>query len=55
MKRKFYILIFFIPHWFFGLVKNQYNNLKTLKSTEIEKITKLELSKLPIIEELLMR
>jgi spore coat protein I len=53
-KKVLYIDLLF-PHWFFGLVKNQYINFKDIKPSEIEKIMKLELSKLPIIKELLMR
>lgn len=33
------------PHWFFGLVKNLFQNGKSLKPSEIEKIAKFELSK----------
>jgi spore coat protein I len=53
-KKVLYIDLLF-PHWFFGLVKNQFDNGKILKSSEIERISKLELSKLTIIKELLMR
>ena len=53
-KKVLYIDLIF-PHWFFGLVKNQYDKLKDLKASEIEKIARLEISKLPIIKELLER
>lgn len=53
-KKVLYIDLLF-PHWFFGLVKNQYDKLKNLKASEIERIARLELSKIPIIKELLER
>ncbi len=53
-KKILYIDLLF-PHWFFGLVKNQYDKNKDIKASEIERITKLELSKIPIISELLER
>ncbi len=53
-KKVLYIDLLY-PHWFFGLVKNQYNKLKDIKASEIERIAKLELSKIPIIRELLER
>lgn len=33
------------PHWFFGLVKNLFQNGKLVKAAEIERIAKLEISK----------
>jgi spore coat protein I len=33
------------PHWFYGLVKNLFQNNKVLKASEIEKISLLESSK----------
>lgn len=51
-KAVLYIDLLF-PHWFFGLVKNQYDKLKDIKAPEIERITRLELSKEAIIRELL--
>jgi spore coat protein I len=51
-KKVLYIDLLF-PHWFFGLVKNQYDKLKDIKAAEIERITRLELSKAPVIRELL--
>jgi spore coat protein I len=53
-KRVLYIDLLF-PHWFFGLVKNQYEKLKDIKASEVERITRLEQSKTPIIGELLER
>lgn len=38
------------PHWFFGLVKNQYQNAKLLKAAEIEKTAALELSKVKLLD-----
>lgn len=53
-KTVLYIDLLF-PHWFFGLVKNQFDNNKAIKSSEIDRIAKLEMSKLPIIKKLLVR
>ena len=53
-KKVLYIDLIF-PHWFYGLVKNQYDKLKDLKASEIERVAKLEMSKLPILKELLER
>lgn len=53
-KTVLYIDLMF-PHWFFGLVKNQYDNGKAIKPSEMERMARLELSKLPIIKELLKR
>lgn len=53
-KKVLYIDLLF-PHWFFGLVKNQYDKLKDIKASEIERITRFELSKEQIISELLER
>lgn len=43
------------PHWFFGLVKNQFKNNKPVKASEIEKIARLEEAKEPVIMALLDR
>lgn len=43
------------PHWYFGLVKNLFQNGKPLKASEIEKISKLEEAKVPIINTLMKR
>jgi spore coat protein I len=38
------------PHWFYGLVKNQFQGGKSLKAAEIERIAKLEESKITILK-----
>lgn len=43
------------PHWFFGLVKNLFQNAKPVKASEIERIARLEISKEKVLEELLGR
>jgi len=43
------------PHWFFGLVKNLFQKAKPVKSSEIEHIARLEMSKEKVLEELLER
>lgn len=43
------------PHWFYGLTKNIFLNNKLLKPVEIEKIAKLEQSKVPILNTFLKR
>lgn len=43
------------PHWFFGLVKNLFQNGKVLKVAEIERIAKLELSKAELLKSMLER
>lgn len=43
------------PHWFFGLVKNLFQNGKSLRPSEIEKIAKFELSKKEPLTTLLIR
>ena len=43
------------PHWFYGLVKNQFQNGKSLKASEIEKIARLESSKEEIIKLCIIR
>lgn len=53
-KNVLYIDLLF-PHWFFGLVKNLFQNGKSLKAVEIERIAKLEESKVQIIKVLLKR
>jgi len=47
-KKVLYIDLLY-PHWFYGLVKNQYLNNKALKPSEIEKIAKLERAKVPLL------
>ncbi|MGE5613065.1 MAG: CotS family spore coat protein [Bacillota bacterium] len=41
------------PHWFFGLVKNLFQKGKPVKSSEIEHIARLEMSKEKVLEKLL--
>lgn len=41
------------PHWFYGLVKNIFKNNKIISSSKIEKIAKLELSKVELLKSLL--
>lgn len=53
-KEILYIDLLF-PHWFFGLVKNQFDNNKQLKSSEIEKIARLEQAKVSLLMDLLKR
>ncbi|MCX8130440.1 MAG: CotS family spore coat protein [Clostridia bacterium] len=43
------------PHWFFGLVKNLFQNNKPLKPSEIERIAKLEQSKVDLLVSLLKK
>lgn len=38
------------PHWFYGLVKNRFQNGKSLKASEIERIVGLESSKEKVLE-----
>lgn len=38
------------PHWFYGLVKNLFQGGKPLKASEIERIAKLEETKIPILK-----
>lgn len=51
-KNILYIDLLF-PHLFYGLVKNFFLNNKLQKTGEIQKIANLELSKIPIINQLL--
>ncbi|GAE88046.1 CotS family spore coat protein [Acetivibrio straminisolvens] len=39
------------PHWFFGLVKNIFKNNKNESASKIEKIARLENSKVPLLTE----
>lgn len=47
-KNTVYIDLLF-PHWFYGLVKNQFQGGKTLRASEIERIARLEEAKVPIL------
>jgi spore coat protein I len=51
-KEVLYIDMLF-PHWFYGLVKNLFKGGKTLKPSEIEKIAKLEESKVALLKNLI--
>lgn len=53
-KKVLYVDLLF-PHWFFGLVKNLFQNNKSLKSSEIERIAQLEQSKTSLLKKLLER
>lgn len=53
-KEVLYIDLLF-PHWFFGLVKNLFQNNKPLKTSEIEKIAQLEKLKVGLLKKLLER
>lgn len=41
------------PHWFYGLVKNLFQNNKPIKASEIERMANLENSKLSILKNLI--
>ncbi len=51
-KKVLYIDLMF-PHWFYGLVKNLFINGKPLKAAEIERISKLEISKIAVLDSLI--
>ncbi|TYQ15537.1 UNVERIFIED_CONTAM: spore coat protein I [Acetivibrio alkalicellulosi] len=51
-KKILYIDLLY-PHWFYGLVKNIFKNNKLESSSKIEKISKLELSKISTLESLM--
>ncbi len=51
-KKVLYIDMMF-PHWFYGLVKNLYLNSKPVKTSEIERISRLEQSKISLLEKML--
>jgi spore coat protein I len=53
-KEILYVDLLF-PHWFFGLLKNQFDNNKRLKPVEIERIAKLEKAKVSLLVDLLKR
>ncbi len=40
------------PHWFYGLVKNLFQNGKPVKASEIEKMAKLEEAKIKVLDTL---
>ena len=43
------------PHWYYGLVKNPFQNGKPVRPAEIERIAKLEESKIQILKALMKR
>ena len=43
------------PHWYYGLVKNRFQNEKPLKTEEIERAARLEESKVRVLSELLKK
>jgi spore coat protein I len=43
------------PHWYYGLVKNQFQNEKPLRAADIERIARLEESKVQILSTLFKR
>lgn len=51
-KRILYIDLLY-PHWFYGLVKNLFQNNKPIKSSEIERMARLEESKVSLLKSLL--
>ena len=54
-EKKVLFIDLLYPHWFYGLVKNIFKNNKLENSGKIEKIAKLELSKVPLLESLIKR
>ncbi|HHX17492.1 MAG TPA: CotS family spore coat protein [Clostridium sp.] len=54
-EKKVLFIDLLYPHWFYGLVKNIFKNNKLENSSKIEKIVKLELSKVPLLESLIKR
>lgn len=53
-KTLLYIDLLF-PHWFFGLVKNAFQNNKIVKAGEIDKIARLEKSKVSVLSNFFKR
>jgi spore coat protein I len=51
-KNILYIDLLF-PHWFYGLIKNQYLNNKQIKASKIEDVVRFEKSKLQLLKELI--
>lgn len=43
------------PHWYFGLIKNMFQSNKSVKPSEIERIVKLEQSKLTLLNTMIKR
>lgn len=54
-ERKLLYIDLLFPHWYYGLVKNQFQANKPVKASEIERIAKLELSKVSLLKTLLIK
>lgn len=54
-ERKLLYIDLLFPHWYYGLVKNLFQAGKPVKASEIERIARLELSKVPILKALLKK
>ncbi|NJD02429.1 MAG: CotS family spore coat protein [Ruminiclostridium sp.] len=54
-ERKLLYIDLLFPHWYYGLVKNLFQAGKPVKASEIERIAKLELSKVPILKTLIKK
>lgn len=52
-ERRVLIIDLLYPHWFYGLVKNLFQNNKPVKASEIERMARLEESKVPLLKSLL--
>lgn len=51
-KRILYIDLLY-PHWFYGLVKNLFQNNKAVKASEIERMARLEESKVSLLKSMI--
>lgn len=52
-ERKTLFIDLLYPHWFYGLVKNLFQNNKAVKASEIERMARLEESKVPLIKSMI--
>lgn len=52
-EKKILCIDLLYPHWFYGLVKNLFQNNKPIKSSEIERMAKLEESKVSLLNSLI--
>lgn len=52
-EKKILFIDLLYPHWFYGLIKNLFQNNKPVKSAEIERIAKLEESKVSLLSSLI--
>lgn len=48
-ERKILYIDLLFPHWYYGLVKNMFQNGKAVKAEQIERIAHLEISKVPVL------